>query len=99
MEKNFLTMPLPTVNRDLRVYVGDDRAGRAKNPKFAAQSVFVRRLTHSREISSRGLCSVVGQSSRCVGYGFVRCSRETDRLRPRLRQRDSSELNLKVPRN
>ena len=62
--EELFTMPLPTVNRDLRVYVGDDRAGRAKNPKFAAQSVFVRRLTHSERFLRGRLCSVVGQSSR-----------------------------------
>ncbi|MAI24934.1 MAG: hypothetical protein CMN75_02780, partial [Spirochaeta sp.] len=62
VERNFLTMPLPTVNRDLRVYVGDDRAGRAKNPKFAAQSVFVRRLTHSRDFFEGGCARLLDKA-------------------------------------
>ena len=62
VERNFLTTPLPTVNRDLRVYVGDDRAGRAKNPKFAAQSVFVRRLTHSPDFFDGGCARLLDKA-------------------------------------
>ena len=44
------------------MYVGDDRAGRAKNPKFAAQSVFVRRLTHSRDFFEGGCARLLDKA-------------------------------------
>ncbi|KAH8078525.1 acetyl-CoA carboxylase [Aureococcus anophagefferens] len=52
VEKNFKMTPVQTVNRDLRIYIGDDRA--AKVPKLAAQSVFVRRVSHSTDLADGG---------------------------------------------
>uniref|UniRef100_A0A7S3K3Q2 Acetyl-CoA carboxylase n=1 Tax=Aureoumbra lagunensis TaxID=44058 RepID=A0A7S3K3Q2_9STRA len=49
---NYNLTPLPTVNRDLRIYIGDEKD--APNPRFASQRVFVRRLTHSTDLAGGG---------------------------------------------
>jgi len=52
LSDHYALTPLNTVNRDLRIYVGDEKA--AKNPKTAGQCVFVRRVTHSTDLNGGG---------------------------------------------
>ena len=44
--------PLNTVNRDLRIYVADEK--KPANPRQAGQCVFVRRVTHSTDLNGGG---------------------------------------------
>ena len=60
VEKNFKMTPVQTVNRDLRIYIGDDRA--AKVPKLAAQSVFVRRVSHSTDLADGGAARLLDKA-------------------------------------
>ncbi|KAJ8604581.1 hypothetical protein CTAYLR_007627 [Chrysophaeum taylorii] len=52
ISQHFALTPLATVNRDLRVYIGDEK--NPKNPRAASQTVFVRRVTHSTDLADAG---------------------------------------------
>ncbi|KAH8064114.1 acetyl-CoA carboxylase [Aureococcus anophagefferens] len=79
-----------TVNRDLRIYIGDDRA--AKVPKLAAQSVFVRRVSHSTDLADGGAALL--DSAPTPTWSSSRSSASLAALRREPRRADEIEIKF-----